>query len=101
MKTTELPLIAHKHAPQGEMPKESGRCLLVFLCSKVLNDPQPARRNQLKAIQADCPPPLATCTYDLNGNRTLKTLENGSTTSYDCVIASKLIRMKQSEYAIP
>ena len=66
-----------------------------------MNDPQPARRNQLKAIQADGPPQLATYTYDLNGNRTGKTLENGTTTSYDCDIASKLVRMKRPEYAIP
>ena len=34
-----------------------------------MKDTQPARRNQLKAMQADGPPPLATYTYNLNGAR--------------------------------
>jgi len=56
---------------EGSGNAEGVKPLFVSIfCSKVINDPQPARRNQLKAIQADGPPPLATYTYDLNGNRT-------------------------------
>ena len=43
-------------------------------------------RNQVEAIVADGPPPLATFTYDTAGNRTSRSLENGiitSTYTYD------------------
>lgn len=42
-------------------------------------------RNQLKEVIADGPPPLATYTYDLAGNPTVKALEDGTTatSTYD------------------
>ena len=39
-------------------------------------------RNQIASISADGPPPLATFSYDGNGNRTTNTLENGTSAVY-------------------
>ncbi|HYV91428.1 MAG TPA: RHS repeat-associated core domain-containing protein [Chitinophagales bacterium] len=39
-------------------------------------------RNQVASISVDAAPPLSTYTYDLNGNRLTKELENGTTTDY-------------------
>ncbi len=39
-------------------------------------------RGQISAIYADGTPALATFSYDANGNRTGKTLENSATNSY-------------------
>ena len=42
-------------------------------------------RNQISSIRVDGPPPLVSYTYDLNGNRITKSLENGTsvTNGYD------------------
>jgi len=58
-------------------------------------------RIQPKAIQAGGSPPLATYNYDLNGNRTGKTLGNVTATSYqDGVRASSsmLARVENFSY---
>jgi len=47
-------------------------------------------RNQVKAIYANGPPPLATFTYDLNGNRLSLALNNGVTNGYAYDNASRL-----------
>jgi YD repeat-containing protein len=46
--------------------------------------------SQVAAISSDGPPPLASYTYDLDGRRTQKTLENGITTTYSYDVADQL-----------
>ncbi len=53
-------------------------------------------RNQILSITADGPPPLASYSHDLNGNRTGKTLENGTSTSYSFDDASRVTNIVHS-----
>jgi RHS repeat-associated protein len=50
-------------------------------------------RSQVAAISSDGPPPLASYTYDLDGRRTQKTLENGITTTYSYDVADQLLTL--------
>ncbi len=47
-------------------------------------------RNQVSAITAGTPPPLATFSYDAGGRRTGKTLENGTSAAYSYDDAARL-----------
>jgi len=53
-------------------------------------------RNQVATITADGPPPLASYTYDLGGNRTGKSLENGMSSSYAFDDASRMTNIVHS-----
>jgi RHS repeat-associated protein len=48
-------------------------------------------RNQVAAVSADGPPPIATYTDDLNGNRTQRSLENGIVTNFTYDAARQLL----------
>jgi RHS repeat-associated protein len=50
----------------------------------------------VKEVEAAGPPPLATYTYDLNGNRSSKTLENGTVSSYSYDNARRLTQVKHT-----
>jgi YD repeat-containing protein len=50
----------------------------------------------VKEVEAAGPPPLATYTYDLNGNRSSKTLENGTVASYSYDNARRLTQVKHT-----
>ena len=58
-------------------------------------------RNQVKAIYANGPPPLATFTYDLNGNRLSLVLNNGVTNGYAYDNASRLTAIVANQGANP
>jgi len=54
-------------------------------------------RNQLKEVISDGPPPMATYTYDLNGNVATKTLENGTLATYTYDNASRLTNVAHTK----
>lgn len=58
-------------------------------------------RNQLAAMTADGPPPLAAFTYDAAGNRLSKTLENGTQALYTYDDASRLTAIAHQHGSTP
>jgi len=53
-------------------------------------------RNQIASIAVDGSPPLASYTYDLDGNRTTKNLENGTEAAYGYDDASRMTNIVHS-----
>jgi RHS repeat-associated protein len=57
-------------------------------------------RNQVATITADGPPPLVTYTYDLNGNRVSKAVENSTTTGSAFDAVNRLVSIDHQRSAV-
>ncbi|WP_038164680.1 RHS repeat domain-containing protein [Verrucomicrobium sp. BvORR106] len=73
-----------------------GNCTSVTYPGGSVVDYSYTARGQVKDIQADGPPPLASYTYHANGERATRSLENGTVTTYTIDDASQTTSVVQS-----